>query len=425
LSVLAAATSLLLAGCGRGDEGTGGDGGTKASPGVTSDPCPKAVDKDKGCIYLGLISDLTGPFAAVGVPLTAGGKAFWQQVNEDGGIGDYEVDVTTYVKDNQYNPEVHAQAFGEINGKVLAIGQSLGTAATEAMLKDGNADELVVLPATLGSNWLFEDRVTEIGTSYCAEAMNAVDYGVDELGSTAVAAIHFPGDYGDDAMVGARIAAEERDVPFTDIPTGPGADSQAAAIASLLKSKADLVMVSTSPVELAAIVGGAAAQGFKGTFIGSIPTWNAALLKTPAASALKSNYLWASSFPGWDADTAGHKKMRDAAKASKATPNEYFALGWSGGYVMKAVLEKAVADGDITRSGLLAAAKSLDGVDSEGMMPEGTGNYAGDANDAALRETRLLKPGEGSSSGAAVEVEPFTGPTAKGYTFKEACYLQK
>ena len=87
-----------------------------------------------------------------------------------------------------------------------------------------DAEELVVLPATLGSNWLFENRVMEIGSSYCTEAMNSVDYGVDELGSKGVAAIHFEGDYGDDAAVGAKIAAEARGVKFTDITIAPGGE---------------------------------------------------------------------------------------------------------------------------------------------------------------------------------------------------------
>src|SRR5690606_25614420 len=140
---------------------------------------------------------------------------------------------------------------------------SLGTVATETMLKDNDAKDLMVVPATLGSNWYFEDRVMELGTSYCGEAMNSIDYGVDELGAKKVAAVHFPGDYGDDAAVGAKIAAEARGVEFTDIPTEPGADKQAAAVKSVMESGADVVFVATGPLELAAVVGGSVQAGFK------------------------------------------------------------------------------------------------------------------------------------------------------------------
>ncbi|WP_232680120.1 ABC transporter substrate-binding protein [Nocardioides sp. R-C-SC26] len=419
LAVGAVASTLVLTGCGR-DSDSSADGSTV---GVTSEPCPDAVDEDKGCIYLGVISDLTGPFAPVGVPLTAGGKAFWDYVNANGGVGDYEVNVTANTKDNQYNPETHAQAYSQIKGDILAMAQSLGTVATEAMLADSDADELLVVPATLGSNWLFEDRVLEIGTSYCAEAMNAVDYGVDELGAKGVAAVHFPGDYGDDAMVGARIAAEERGVKFTDITVDPTATSQDASVKAVLDSGADLVVISTGPTQVAEIVGGAVASGFKGKFIGSIPTWNAALLGSPAGPALEAAYLWATSFPLWDTDSAGFEAMREANGAE--TPNDYYALGWSGGYIMKAVLEQAIADDDLTQAGLLAAAKAMTTVESEGMLPEGSGNYAGDPNEAAVRVSQFGIPTKGASTGIGPDVDFFTGPTAAGYQFEEACYLQK
>ena len=82
---------------------------------MTAEPCPEAVNKDKGCIYLGIISDLTeGPFRALAVPITDAQKAFWKRVNDAGGIGDYEVDVTKYIRDNKYNPQMHNQVYQEI-----------------------------------------------------------------------------------------------------------------------------------------------------------------------------------------------------------------------------------------------------------------------------------------------------------------------
>lgn len=419
--VLLTAVSLaLVTGCGRGD----GDGdGDAAVPGVTSEPCPEAVDQDKGCIYLGVITDVTGTFKGVGVQVTEGQKTFWRKVNADGGIGDYEVDVTKFVKDNKYDPDVHAQVFGEIKDEVLALAQSLGTAHTNGILEDIQDESILTQPTSLGSNWIFEKGVIEIGTNYCAEAMNVVDYAVDTLKAKSIAAVHFPGDYGDDAMVGARIAAEDRGIKFTDIPTAPGQEAQPAAIGAVLKAAPDVVLVSTGPIETAAIVGGAAAQGFKGKFVGSIPSWNSALLGTAAKPALVGLYNQATSFGTWDADTDGHSAMREAA--GSATPNDWFMIGWAGSYVMKAALEKALDDDNLTREGLVEAATSLDGADGEGMLPEGSGNYAGDANERVVRSTSINKIDESTSSKVATAVEEFVGPTAEAYEFKEPCYLQK
>ncbi|HET7690314.1 MAG TPA: ABC transporter substrate-binding protein [Nocardioidaceae bacterium] len=415
------AASLVLTGCGRDDDEPGG---TESVPGVTSEPCPEAVDQEKGCIYLGTITDLTGVFKGVGVPLTEGQKAFWAKVNADGGIGDYEVDVTKFTKDNQYNPDTHATVFAEIKDEILALGQSLGTAHTNTILEQVQDDSILTLPASLGSNWIFEDGVIEVGTNYCAEAMNSVDAAVDG-GAKSVAAVHFPGDYGDDAMVGARIAAEANDLKFTDIPTAPGQEAQGAAVTALLKAKPDVVIVSTGPIEMAAIVGGAAAQGFTGKFIGSIPSWNAAVLESPAGPAIAGLYRQATSFGTWDSDTPGHEAMREAAAAAKQVPNDWYMIGWAGGYIMKAALEAAIEDDNLTREGLVEAAAALTGVDGEGMLPEGSGNYAGDPNERVVRATSLNKVDDKTSSKVSVDTEAFTGPTAEGYDFQEPCYLQK
>ena len=82
---------------------------------------------------------------------------------------------------------------------------------------------MVFAPASLSSSWLFEPLALETGASYCAEAMNLVDYAVDDLQAKSVMAVHYPGDYGGDSAAGARIAAEARDVTFEDVSTTPGA----------------------------------------------------------------------------------------------------------------------------------------------------------------------------------------------------------
>jgi ABC-type branched-subunit amino acid transport system substrate-binding protein len=415
--VLTALSLALVTGCGRDSDG----GDTANVPGVTSEPCPDAVDQEKGCIYLGVITDLTGVFKGVGVPVTEGQKAFWAKVNADGGIGDYEVDVVTHVKDNAYNPDTHAAVFAEIEDDVLALAQSLGTAHTNGILEDVQENSILTQPTSLGSNWIFEEGVTEIGTNYCAEAMNIVDYAVDELGAKSIAAVHYAGDYGDDNMVGARIAAEERGIKFTDIPLEVQVEeSQAAAVGQIKRAKPDVVVIATGPTDLAAVVGLSAAGGYTGKFIGAIPSWNSALVASPAGPAITALYLQATSFGTWEADTAGHEAMR--AAAGSAAPNDWYMIGWAGQYVMKAALEAAIEDDNLTREGLVEAGMALDGVDGEGMLPEGSGNYAGGPNEAVSRATYFSSISPDASTGLSLVEEAFTGPTAEGYDFVGACY---
>jgi ABC-type branched-subunit amino acid transport system substrate-binding protein len=413
----------LLSACGviRGD-----DEGSKGAQttGVTTEPCPTAVDKNKGCIYLGSISDLTaGPFAALAVPITDAQKAFWARVNKAGGIGGkYEVDVTKYVRDNKYNPEVHRQVYNEIKDQVLGLAQTLGSPTTAAIIGDLKANSVVSAPASWTSAWEFEDVIIESGSNYCAEAMNAVDYAQETHKAKSVMAVHLPGDYGADYAAGAKIAAEKNGLTFTDVETPSGATEQGRAITEITKNKPDLVVVATGPADMATIVGQAAAAGYKGRFIGAAPTWNPALLKSPAAPALKAMYEQSSPGKAWGADTPGHQAMREALPS--VTPSDGYTQGWAWSYPMKAALEKMVAAGDISRKGLLAAVKSLKTVDYEGMLPPEAGNYADDPNTATFRQTIVNKVDDQAPTGVSTVKDFYTGTTAKDYTFDGPCFAK-
>ena len=186
-----------------------------------------AVNEDHGCIYLGTLSDLTiGPFAPLAVPITDSQAAFWNRVNEDGGIGDaYDVDVTTYVQDNEYNPEVHVRKYQQIEPDILALAQTLGTPPTLAALDLYKQSDVVGAPASWWSGWEFEPNIIESGSNYCFESMNAIDYAIDEFGVKSVMAVGYPGDYGGDAAAGAEIAAQENGLEFLGaVETAPELD---------------------------------------------------------------------------------------------------------------------------------------------------------------------------------------------------------
>ncbi|TQM83926.1 amino acid/amide ABC transporter substrate-binding protein (HAAT family) [Saccharothrix saharensis] len=424
-AVLAVLSVVALAAVAcRGGDGAApqeGKGGIKVDFGVTSEPCPDTGHSDRGCIYLGSISDLTeGPFKTLAVPITDSQKAFWKRVNDQGGIGGYDVDVTTYVKDNKYNPQIHNQVYQEMKGKILALAQTLGSPTTAAILPDLESTQMVSVPASWTSLWGVEEVVLESGANYCVESMNSVDYAVDELGAKSVMAVHLPGDYGDDAAAGAKIAAEKRGVTFTSAVTQTGQDNQGGAIDAVLANKPDVVILTAGPTDAAVIIGQTAARGFKGKFIGTSPTWNQGLMQSPAAPAIKALYLQSAPWKSWATDSPGHKALREALPS--VTPNDGYTAGWVWSYPLKAALQKAAENKDLTRAGVLAAVRQLRSVDYEGMLPEGAGNFAGNSNDAAFRQTLIYKPDEQAATGVGLVEDFFTGPTAKDFKFEKPCY---
>jgi len=434
-TAVAAALVLVtgLAGC-RSEEtppSGGGDGAIKTDFGVTEEPCPNAIDSNKGCIYLGIISDLTvGPFAPLAVPITEAQKAFWNRVNKNGGIGgQYEVDVTTYIRDNKYNPQTHNEVYQEIKPNILALAQTLGSPTTAAILEDLKASSIVAVPASWTSLWNYEDVILESGANYCIESMNAIDWARSARPNIQkVMAVHYPGDYGDDAAAGARYAAETLGLEFVDQRTDPGQDKQDGAIAAILAERPDLVILTAAPAETAVIVGGIGAQaqqsGYAPMIIGTSPTWNPALLNTPAKPALEALYFQSGPWSSWGADTPGHQAMRAELTPTPDPLSDGYTAGWVWNYPLKAALEKAFENGDLTRAGVLAAAQSLTSVDYEGMLPEGSGNYAGGPNGSMVRVTTISKPDASAPTGVS-EVQPLTaGPTASGFQAgPTACYL--
>jgi ABC-type branched-subunit amino acid transport system substrate-binding protein len=413
----AAVATLVLTGC-RGSDG--GEAG--ASPGLTEEACPDAVNEDNGCIYLGEISDLTkGPFAPLAVPITDAQKAFWKKVNESGGVGGYDINLSENIADAEYNPEIHNRKYQEMRKDILALGQTLGSTQTLTILEDMKSDNVIGVPASWNSAWEFDDQILESGANYCFEAMNGVDWAVENRGVKAKAlAVGYAGDYGGDAAAGVEAAAQANDLDFEKIETPAGQDNQAGAVGSILKAEADLVFVSTGPAEMATIVGGLAQQGFKGTVVGSSPTWNPALLQSAAKPALEALYFQAGPWGPFGTDTPGHQAMRDAL--GDVTPNDGYTAGWTWSYPLLAALKQAADSGDITRESLVEASKNLDSVDYEGILPPEAGATKGDPADVAYRASVISGVDESAPTGVSIEQDLTVGPTADTYDFSKPCF---
>lgn len=415
LGVAVIASALVLSACRGGSEAS-------ESPGVTKEACPNAVNKDNGCIYLGAISDLTkGPFAALAVPITDAQKAFWKKVNQDGGVDGYDIDISTNIRDAEYNPEIHNKKYQEIRKDILALGQTLGSSQTLAILEDMKSDHIIGVPASWNSAWEFEDSILESGANYCFESMNGVDWAVENRGvKDKVLAVGYPGDYGGDAAAGVQAAAKAHKLDFKKLETPPGQDNQAGAVAAILKEKPDLVFLSTGPAEMATIVGGTAAQGFTGTFVGSSPTWNPALNQSAAAPALEKLYFQAGPWGPFGTDTPGHEAMRKAI--GDVTPSDGYTAGWAWSYPLLAALEKAGKDGKITRESIEKAAKSLDSVDYEGILPPEAGRTTGDPSEVSFRQSVISGVDKEEPTGVKIVQELKVGPTAEAYDFSEPCF---
>ena len=221
--------ALVIAACG-GDESGGeaeetttttaapattagdGDGGTTDTTGP--EPMEIAtdvgVDLEAGTITIGLLSDLSGGFAALVTPIVSGHQIYWDEVNANGGINGLMVELE--VRDTGYVVDTHVQLYAELKDQVVAFGHSTGSPHTVAIAPDLQADGILAIPLTWYSGWTdpaINSNLIPHGSPYCVEAQNVIEWlkiQNPDIGTMAI--IGLPGDYGLDAAAGAKLAAE-------------------------------------------------------------------------------------------------------------------------------------------------------------------------------------------------------------------------
>ncbi|APE36422.1 hypothetical protein BOX37_23610 [Nocardia mangyaensis] len=408
---------VLAAACSSGEQDYG--------PGVTSAPCPGSANKDRGCIYLGVLSDLGGgPFAPLGISMNEGQLAFWNQVNESGGIGGYDIDITTYSRDTSFDPRVHRMAYHEIEPHVLALAQSLGTGQSIAMLNQMDADDMVSVAATQWSGWNYRsaDRnlVLSAGYSYCTEAVMGLDWFAEtHYAPSNIAVVAYRGNWGGDYASGALKWALANGATIADrIDTGPNGEvgDQDGPVEEILAAAPDLVMLATGPAETAEIVGKLVKSGFTGRFLGSLPTWNAALLQTPAASALTALYNYTTPVDSWAGDSVGAQRARAAVDSEPA--NFGYSLGWAISYPLEALLIAAAENKELTRSGLRRSVMNLK-PDGEGMVvvhPTGA-----ERPDLSAEWSVVFEPDQQAPMGARAISTGYQGTTLARLGIHEPC----
>ena len=195
--------------------------GGAASGSTTTMPTGEVVISTDGVtvtddtIYVGLLTDLTGPFSGNVLDIVDAQIAFWRDLNEAGGIAGRRVELL--IADTTYAVDTHRDRYEELRDRVVMFAHSTGAPHTVGIAADLVADDRLAIPATWYSGWsdpAVGANVLETGSNYCLEAMNAISYVSEDheasTGATpSIAIATNPGDYGQDSAAGARHAATQ------------------------------------------------------------------------------------------------------------------------------------------------------------------------------------------------------------------------
>jgi ABC-type branched-subunit amino acid transport system substrate-binding protein len=393
------------------------------------------VDLDAGTITVGLLSDLSGIFAPLVQVIVAGHEVYWENVNANGGINGLQVELE--VVDTVYEVPNHVQRYEELKDQVVAFGHSTGSPHTVAINPQLQADGILAIPLTWYSGWsdsAINSNLMHHGINYCLEAMNLIGYLKDQMGDDlqTIAITSFPGDYGLDGANGAVEAAEVAGLDVVYDGSGlviPGDESTFTEAANeIANSGADLVYAVTNPTTFASIFGQALQAGYEGVWTGANPSWNPALLESPIGEAAAASSFWSSYVNVWTSDAPGIVEAKELLEASGRLerPSSSYFEGFVEAQIMHAALEAAYDAGDMTQAGVLAAAKSLDNVDFNGLAPNET--YVGADNEQVQRASVIFQPDlegflAGETAGEIVLEENYTSDIVANYEFEGACFV--
>jgi ABC-type branched-subunit amino acid transport system substrate-binding protein len=383
-AVLVVALALAAAACGGSSDDsadTDDDGGAKGG-------APAAVAGFDGTtIKLGVITPTSGPVAQIGNPLTAGNKAYFDYINaEKGGIGGkYKVELD--IRDSGYDPTKALQEYASVKGGTVMLAQLLGTPIVNAVLEQLIDDGVMAAPASLDSFWVREPNLLPVGGPYQIQAINALDWYVDEGGGEGkkVCSLIQDDPYGEAGQAGLEFAADHLDIELADpvrfpAPPAPAGDF-ASQIDQLKSAGCGMVFLVATPSSTAPALTKAAQSQFTPQWIGQSPTWIGALGKSALAPYLEAHFLVASEGPNYgDTTVKGMSELiriKDTYAPSQA-PDVYFNFGYLQAKAVTALLEKAVELGDLSHDGILKASEELGKISFDGLSGDYTYGKAED-----------------------------------------------
>jgi ABC-type branched-subunit amino acid transport system substrate-binding protein len=405
-ALAAGALALLLAACGStADTGAGatGAGGVKTDKGVTDTT-----------ITLGIMGDTSGVFKNLGSAINAGNQLWVDDVNGKGGICNRQLKLD--IVDHGYKADTAKTLYPQLEPKVLGIVQLLGSPVLAALKQNLIDDNMTAAPASWSSQVLNNPNIMMIGTTYDLEIVNGLAYlqqqGLIKDGDT-VGHIYIDGEYGGNGLLGSKYYAglhklnvkeakiTSTDNDLTNIVTGFKGDGVKA------------IVLTTTPGQSASALAANQALALNVPVLGNNPTFDPALLKTPAAGALGNLYVAASSAP-FSSETPKAAEIAAAYKTKypNSPVNGGVDVGYVEGLVWQSVLTKACENKDLSRAGVQTALKSLTSVKTDDLVA--TLDYSSPGA-PPTRGVYIAKV-DAKAEGGLTEVAPlFTAPDAAGY----------
>lgn len=338
-------------------------------------------------------------FATGGKSLTAGFNAAISRLNDNGGIAK-KYKLNAIFKETYYTPSEAVKAYAEIKNNVVMVGQIYGTPLTQTLTKSLGEDNLIGSPISLDAAWVNDPNLFPVGSTYQGQAINLLDWYIKDgggAGKTVCALSLANNAYGNAGEAGFDFGAAQLKLK---VGAKLKTSTRPAEAAALKAANCDAVVATISgEAQTPGLLAETAKIDYFPTILALGPSFaTSTVVPSNSAQFAKQVVVATDNAQFGDEKIPGMKKfmddMRKYAPQEIGTPNPAAIWGWVQARSVIALLEKAVANNDLSKAGIKAAVGGLGKYDTEGIFP--TWDYT----DPAKR----VGPAESSISGVDISV---------------------
>ncbi len=351
---------------------------TQPAPATVPAPVPGPGFDGSTITLTNLGTKTNAAFGPVGRMVQGALESHFAAVNARGGIGGkYKVQVR-FVETN-YDPVAAASAYETVKDQSVGIASILGTPIVAGVTPLLDRDGMTASPASGDADWAARPALLPIGSTYQVQAINGSEYFWSVNGkNAAMCALSVAGSYGEAGVEGVAFAGSAAGGNVgAPVRVDPSTTNMLPAIQQLAAQGCRGVMLTTTPGQAITAVLTGERAGYRPRWIWMAPTWSDQVL-TPQTSKILETSSWVMGEgpslrrdPG--PDTPGLVNLvREAKAAGNPWLIEQANIGVLFGYcqalLWERVLERAVANGDLSRSGIRRAAQEIGVVDFQGIV---------------------------------------------------------
>ena len=315
-------------------------------------------------VLVGTVNDLSGVFAAVGVPATAGANLYFDEINAAGGV--HGRTIRFIVEDNGYQIPRAMQGYNKLlnKDKVFAMLLSLGTPMNEAGFKLLDPKGIPNVGPLSAAESMLQDPIHNKFTgfsSYYDQVQAGVTYLVGEFGGAEVCSMYIPSGFGVEIANSSKDVAETLGISFAGETTHK--PDELDFVGSLTKLKADgcdVITIGLGVRQAITVVGTAKKLGWTDVkFLSTSANFLGVVAAVPGGV---TEGLYAAS--GWvDLNSRADEEAPAAFIAAYAAKYDKPAGGFAMlGYQAAETFVKALeaAGPDLTHDSFIAGMESLD-----------------------------------------------------------------